>query len=186
VVFERLSDSPERQAPSDPNLLNGAFPDQFVDKIANMDVLPWMQISERVKQIETITKDILDLKARYDDVLEPIRDLTNNVKSLTTDVTSLTEQTRGIARDVENVNKMVGENNRQINSLTTNLATLVTQVQAVQDRARSLEDADKGQLETLTTLRTRLGRFQLLIYIFWAILLLAAGAFLSRLLARYL
>jgi hypothetical protein len=139
IVFERLSDSPERQAPSDPNLLNGAFPDAFVDRIANMDVLPWMQISERVKQIETITKDILDLKARYDDVLEPIRDLTNNVQSLTSDVTSLTQQTESIAKDVENVNSIVGENNKQITSLTTNLATLVAQVQSVQDRTRTLE-----------------------------------------------
>lgn len=186
VVFERLSDSPERQAPSDPNLLNGEFPDQFVDKIANMDVLPWMQISERVKQIETITKDILDLKARYDDVLEPIRDLTNNVQSLTTDVTSLTAQTKSIAKDVENVNTMVGENNRQINSLTSNLGTLVAQVQAVQDRTRGLEDTDKTREETITTLRTRLGRFQLLIYIFWALLLLVLGAFLSRILTLYL
>lgn len=186
VVFERLSESPERQAPSDPNLLNGAFPDQFVDKIANMDVLPWMQISERVKQIETITKDILDLKARYDDVLGPIRDLTNNVKSLTADVTSLSEQTRSIAKDVENVNNMVGENNRQINTLTTNLATMVGQVQAVQERTRNLEDTEKAQGETITTLRTRLGRFQLLIYVFWVLLLLGAGALLSRILTVYL
>ncbi len=38
-----------------------------------MDVLPWMQISERVKQIENITKDIIDLKARYEDVLDQLR-----------------------------------------------------------------------------------------------------------------
>lgn len=184
IVFERLSDSPQKQAPADSNLLNGDFPDAFVDRMANMDVLPWMQISERVKQIETITKDILDLRARYDDVLEPIRDLTTSVKSLTHDVTSLTEQTKSIAKDVEKVNGMVGENNRQINQLTTSLATIVGQVQAVQERARSLEDADKSQLETITTLRTRLGKFQLLIYIFWALLLLAAGALSSWLLTR--
>jgi septal ring factor EnvC (AmiA/AmiB activator) len=185
VVFERLSETPERQAPSDPNLLNGEFPDPFVDKIANMDVLPWMQISERVKQIESITKDILDLKARYDDVLEPIRDLTDNVQSLTNDVTNLTAQTKSIAKDVENVNSMVGENNRQINSLTANLGTLVAQVQAVQDRTRSLEDTDKKREETVTSLRTRLGRFQLLIYIFWAFLLLVLGGVLSRFLTVY-
>jgi dCTP deaminase len=175
IVFERLSDSPERQAPSDPNLQNGAFPDAFVDRMANMDVLPWMQISERVKQIETITKDILDLKARYDDVLEPIRDLTNNVKSLTSDVTSLTQQTKSIAKDVENVNSMVGENSRQINTLTTNLATMVAQVHAVQERTRNLEDEEKTQAETITTLRTRLGRFQLLIYIFLGHLAFSLG-----------
>jgi deoxycytidine triphosphate deaminase len=74
IVFEQLPDAPEKQAPSDPALRSGNFPDAFVDRMANMEVLPWMQISERVKQIEQITKDILDLKARYEDVLKPIRD----------------------------------------------------------------------------------------------------------------
>ncbi len=184
IVFERLSASPERQAPADPNLQNGDFPDAFVDRMANMDVLPWMQISERVKQIETITKDILDLRKRYDDVLEPIRDLTDSVQSLTRDVTSLTQQTKSIAKDVESVNNMVAENNRQINTLTASLATVAGQVQAVSERARNLEDADKSQAETVITLRTRLGRFQLLIYIFWALLLVALGALLSWFLTR--
>src|SRR6266704_1857990 len=149
IVFERLGKPPERLAPSDPSLKVGNFPDAFLDRMANMEVLPWMQISERVKQIETITKDILDLKARYDDVLEPIRDLTGNVASLTRDVTSLTEQTKTIAKDVESVNNMVAENNRQINILTTTLATVGGQVQAVTERARSLEEADKSQVETI-------------------------------------
>ncbi len=74
--------------------------------MANMEVLPWMQISERVKQIEQITKDILDLKARYEDVLQPIRDLTENVQSLTGDVTKLTSETRGIAGDVGDLNRL--------------------------------------------------------------------------------
>jgi dCTP deaminase len=184
IVFERLSEAPERQAPADPNLQNGDFPDAFVDRMANMDVLPWMQISERVKQIETITKDILDLKARYDDVLEPIRDLTDNVQSLTRDVSSLTQQTKSIAHDLETVNNMVGENNKQINQLTTNLATTLTQIQTVQDRTVKLEDSNKGQMETLTTLRTKLGRFQILIYIFWGLLLITLGAILPEIVRR--
>src|SRR5256884_6802256 len=159
IVFERLGKPPERLAPSDPSLKVGNFPDAFLDRMANMEVLPWMQISERVKQIETITKDILDLRARYDDVLEPIRDLTASVKSLTGDVTSLTAQTSSIAKDVEQVNSMVAENNRQINTLTASLATVGGKVQAVTERARSLEESGKSQAETVTTLRTRLGRF---------------------------
>ena len=186
IVFERLSEAPERQAPADTNLQNGDFPDAFVDRMANMDVLPWMQISERVKQIETITKDILDLKARYDDVLEPIRDLTDNVQSLTRDVASLTQQTKSIAHDLETVNNMVGENNKQINQLTTHLATTATQIQTVQDRTVKLEDSNKGQMETLTTLRTRLGRFQILIYIFWGLLLITLGAALPEIVRRLL
>src|SRR5207302_11362782 len=34
IVFERLITSPERVAPSDPNLLVGSFPDAFLDHIA--------------------------------------------------------------------------------------------------------------------------------------------------------
>ena len=167
VVFERLSKAPERVAPADASLKLGNFPDSFLDRMANMEVLPWVQISERVKQIETITKDILDLKARYDDVLQPIRELTSNVQSL--------------SQDVDTVNKAISENSKQINQLTTNLGTVGVHLQGLQERAKNLEDADKSKSETITTLRTSVGRFQLLVYIFWAILLLVAGAALSRL-----
>ncbi len=145
IVFERLAQAPQKQAPSNPDLRTGNFPDAFIDRMANMEVLPWMQISERVKQIEQITTDILDLKARYEDVLKPIRDLTENVHSLTKDVTALTAQTRGIADDVSNLNKMVSENSRQVSQLTANLATVVGQLGSLQDRARSLEAVDQSQ-----------------------------------------
>lgn len=184
IVFERLAQAPQKQAPSDPDLRTGNFPDAFIDRMANMEVLPWMQISERVKQIEEITKDILDLKARYEDVLKPIRDLTENVQSLTQDVTALTSQTRGIADDVDSLNKMVSENSRQVAQLTANLATVVGQFGALQDRARGLEAANQNQTEQITTLRTSFGRFQILVYIFWALLLLGAGALLPVLVKK--
>jgi deoxycytidine triphosphate deaminase len=179
IVFERLPEPVEKTAPTDPNLLTGNFPDAFVDKMANMEVLPWMQISDRVKQIEQITKDILDLKARYEDVLQPIRDLTASVGALTSDVTSLTAQTKNIADDVTKVNNIVGENSKQISQLTANLAVIGGNVQTVQERARGLEDGQRDQAEKLASLRTSVGRFQVLIYIFWAIVLLVAGALLQ-------
>lgn len=179
IVFERLAQPPNKLPAPDPSLQAGKFPDIFVDKMTNMEVLPWMQISDRVKQIEEITKDILDLKARYDDVLQPIRDLTNNVKSLTDDVSSLTNQTRSIANDVERVNNTVDENSRQITALTTNIATLVGHIQAVQERTKGLEDADKSHLTSITGLQTSLGRFQLGNYVFWAIIILLIGALLG-------
>jgi len=171
VVFERLSQTPERQAPSDPDLRTGNFPEAFIDRMANMEVLPWMQISERVKQIEQITADILDLKARYEDVLKPIRDLTENVQSLTKDVTMLTAQTSSIATDVSDLNKMVSENSRQVGQLTTNLATMVSQIGA-------LQTAGQTHGEAISTLRTTVGRFNLLIYGLWGLLLLGVGAIL--------
>lgn len=184
VVFERLANPPERQASPDPSLKVGNFPDAFLDRMASMEVLPWMQISDRVKQIETITKDIIDLKARYDDVLQPIRDLTENVKSLTKDVGSLATQTKSIADDVENLKGLVGENTKQINQLTANLGVVGASVQNIQDRARGLEDADRTRAQAFTVLQTSFGRFQILAYIFWGAVLLVLGAVLSSAVQR--
>ena len=184
IVFERLPHPTERTAASDPNLLTGNFPDDFVTKMANMEVLPWMQISERVKQIEQITQDILDLKARYEDVLEPIRKLTDNVTILTQDVASLTQETRSLAKDVATLEKMVGENTKQITQITGNLGTIVGQLGAMQERSRALEESDRAQAELVTGLRNRFGRFEVLVYIFWALLLLGAGAFLPGIIKK--
>ncbi len=184
VVFERLGHAPQKVAPSDSSLQTGNFPDVFVDRMMNMEVLPWMQISERVKQIEDITRDILDLKARYDDVLQPIRDLTTNVKSLTDDVSNLAAQTRSIATDVERVNHTVDENSRQITALTTNVATLTGHISAVQERTKGLEETDRARLGSITTLQTSLGRFQVLNYVFWAVVILIVGALLGVFLPR--
>ncbi len=184
ITFERLPHATDKIAASDPDLRTGNFPDDFVNKMANMEVLPWMQISERVKQIEQITQDILDLKARYEDVLEPIRKLTENVNALTQDVASLTQETRSIAKDVSNLEKIVAENSKQVTQITVNLGTIVGQLGAIQERSRALEETDRTQQDLLTSLRTRFGRFQLLIYIFWALLLLVAGALLPELFKR--
>lgn len=184
VVFERLTKAPERQAPADPSLKIGNFPDAFLDRMANMEVLPWMQISERVKQIENITKDIIDLKARYDDVLQPIRDLTENVKSLTQDVGTLTNQSKEIGSDVERLNRIVDENSKQISQLTANLGTIGGLVQGIAERTRGLEDSDRAQTQSMSTLQASFGRFQLLAYIFWAIVLLGLGAVLPSAIER--
>jgi deoxycytidine triphosphate deaminase len=184
IVFERLSKAPERQAPVDPSLKIGNFPDAFLDRMANMEVLPWMQISERVKQIENITKDIIDLRARYDDVLQPIRDLTENVKSLTQDVGTLTNQSKEIGSDVERLNRIVDENSKQIGQLTANLGTIGGLVQGIAERTRGLEDSDRAQTQSMSTLQASFGRFQLLAYIFWAVVLLGLGAFLPSAIER--
>jgi deoxycytidine triphosphate deaminase len=184
VVFERLAIPPTGKAPIDPNLRGGSFPDAFVDRMANMDVLTWMQISERVKQIEDITKDIIDLKARYEDVLQPIRDLTKNVESLTKDISSLTLQTRNIADDLANVNNIVSENSKQITQLTANVASVTGSVQFIGERTRGIEKTVEGHGNRLTEVRTDVGRFKFVAYVFWAIVLLAAGAILPEVVKR--
>ncbi len=165
IVFERLSYAPEKSTPSDPDLQKGEFPTEFVDKMTNMEVLPWMQISERVKQIEAITSDILDLKARYNDVLEPIRDLATNVQSLTDDV---------------------NENGRQIKDLTANVLKLVGQVDIVKKGTETLEASGEKRHAEITKLQIDVGRSQILIYIFWGIVLLVVGALLAVYLPKLL
>ena len=186
IVFEKLSSAPERLAPSDPNLLAGSFPDAFLDRMANMDVLPWMQISERVKQIEAITKDIIDLKSRYEDVLTPIRALTENVSNLTSDVASLAAQTKAIGKDVEGVSSLVSENGRQIAQLTANLGVLNVSLQGVQQQSGRLEETDRTQMQELSTLRTAFGKYQNLSYIFWALVILGVGALLPTVFEKIL
>lgn len=184
IVFERLSDAPSRQAPADPDLRTGNFPDAFVDRMANMEVLPWMQISDRVKQIEQMIRDIVDLKARYEDVLKPIRDLTTNVDNLTQDVSKLATQTTQLSRDIESLNGLVSENNKQINQLTANLGVVVGEVRGIQQSAQRLEQTDQTRSTEITNLKATFGRFQILVYVFWAIVLLIAGALLAELVRR--
>lgn len=184
IVFERLSDAPNKQAPADPDLKTGDFPDAFVDRMANMEVLPWMQISDRVKQIEQMMHDIVDLKARYDDVLKPIRDLTSNVDNLTQDVSRLATQTTQLSRDIESLNALVSENSRQINQLTANLGIVVGEVKGIQQSAQRLEQTDQTRLTEITNLKATFGKFQILVYIFWAIVLVIVGAGLAELVRR--
>jgi dCTP deaminase len=178
VVFERLPSPSSKSAPSDVNLLNGSLPDAFVDRMANMEVLPWMQISERVKQIEQITKDILDLKARYEDVLKPIRDLTENVNSLTQDVSALAEQSKGVTKDLGNLNSMVTENGRQISQLTANLGILAAQLEPIKDKNKSIDDKQKQQTDKLEALSNKLATFSIVAYVFWGLVLLVLGVWI--------
>jgi deoxycytidine triphosphate deaminase len=173
IVFERLAQKSERGVSGDLALRNGDLPEEFIDQFANMEVLPWMQISERVKQIEQITSDIIDLKARYEDVLEPIKQLTGNVNNLTNDVRQLAEQGKTLGAEVTTLKGLIGENGRQINELTVSLK-LVTQTVSTLDDTRKSLDSD------VKTLREKFSRFSFVVYVFWAIILLFAGGYLKE------
>jgi dCTP deaminase len=179
IVFEKLAIEPEKEVSPEPNLLHGNFPDSFLDKMANMDVLPWMQISERVKQIENITKDIIDLKVKYEDVLKPIKDLTDSVKSLSQTVQIISDQTKNINADLEKANDLINENGKQISQLTHNLSTLsqnqqlTTQsINAQENKINELTVGMKGQAVWSKILG--------------AIALLVLGALLSWVFAKFL
>jgi deoxycytidine triphosphate deaminase len=177
AIFERLPRQVELKVRSNPDLLQGRIPDDYINKMANMEVLPWMQISERVKQIEQITSDILDLKKRYQDVLEPIKELTQNVDRVSQDVDKLTERTSEI-REVTSANA------EQIRQLTANLSTIAAQLTA---SAKTAEHAEKIAEETtkgVADLRVKFGRFSLAVYVVWGFILILLGAVLPRLIER--
>jgi chromosome segregation ATPase len=152
--------------------------------MANMEVLPWMQISERVKDIERITKDIIDLKARYEDVLQPIKKLTENIDRVSTDVSSLAQETRSLTHELDTLRGITSENAKQIGQLATTVGAITGELKGVAERSRKAEDSSERQEGVLTELRTKFGRFSLAVYIFWAILLLAVGALIPKLIEK--
>lgn len=175
VVFERLPREVTKRVSSHPDLLQGRIPDAFINKMANMEVLPWMQISERVKQIEQITSDILDLKQRYQDVLEPIRELTRNVDKVSQDVDKLSERS-------SELREATAANAEQLRQVTSTLATMTSQLGMVAKTAERAEEKSESTTSHITELSVKFGRFSFAVYVVWAILLLALGAVLPDLL----
>ncbi len=171
VVFERLSGDVDRAPTVSPDLNHGRIPDDFINKMANMDVLPWMQISERVKQIGQMTADILDLKQRYQDVLEPIKELTTNVTRVSQDVDKLSDRTAEL-REVTSANA------EQLRQVGMDLSTITAQLSTSVRNAEKAEERSEATQEGLSDLRTRVGRFQLSIYIVFSVLLVVFGSFL--------
>jgi deoxycytidine triphosphate deaminase len=175
IVFERLPHAAERTVSPDPDLLEGRIPSDFMTRMANMDVLPWMQISERVRQIEQLTKDVFDLKARYEDVLEPIRRLTESVSRVTDDVGALTSRTRELTSDVSKLTEISNLNAQQLQQLTGSLLTLTTEVRVVRDHTQMAEDASRRHEDLISKLNERFSSFSLAVKIVWAIVLIAVS-----------
>ena len=180
VVFERLSVEPERLASADESLISGNFPDKFLDHMVNMDVLPWMQISERVKQIELITKDIIDLKKRYDDVLVPINKLTENVTFLTTDVKSLADQTKMLSKDLDSIGRIVQDNGMQVQQLTANLGILTGQATSIQSRIIGIESTTEKHQSSLTKIGNELSKFKVYAFIIFGVITFIFGMIVTK------
>lgn len=113
VIFHRLPKE-VRPVPSDPYLFGGNFPPDFLTKMANVDVLPWHKISDEVRHIQELAKDVLDLKVQYNDVLKPIAELTKNVESVNTDV-------RLLAESVKTLRTSVGEQDKELRAVDSKL-----------------------------------------------------------------
>lgn len=186
IVFEKLSVEPEKESQTEPNLLHGNFPDAFMDKMANMDVLPWMQISERVKQIENITKDIIELRVKYEDVIKPIKDLTDNVRSLSQTVQIISEQTKTLGIDLGKANDLINENGKQIMQLTNNLTMVSSNHQSSLAAISQISNDIKSQETQIKDLTIGVRSQKLWSYILGVVVLLVLGALISWLVSKAL
>ena len=184
IVFELLPSQVEHGVQPDPDLLHGRLPEQFLTKMANMEVLPWHQISERVRDIEKITSDIIDLKARYDDVLQPIKKLTESIDQVTADVSALTKETRRLTHDLDALRGITGENAKQISQITAGIGALSGELKDVAEQSRRTQDAAQVNEGALTALAGKFGKFTTVVYVFWGLLILALGAALPSLVQK--
>lgn len=101
LVFEVLLTEVTRPKPSDPDLLAGNFPGPFVNNMANMEVMSWQELSTQIRRLDDISKQIIDLRSQYKDVLEPIRAQTENINKLSVDVERLRESLALVAKRAE-------------------------------------------------------------------------------------
>ena len=164
VVFTRLPKE-VKAVPPDPYLLNGDFPPDFLTKMANVEVLPWNKISEEVRRIQDLTKAVLDLKAQYNDVLEPIKTLTKNIDKVNTDVALLAEQIKNMGGQVNRLEQLTERNAEQVHQITESVRSLRNEVG---DQKKDLSDVTK-----------KIGLYGILVYVPWAIALLGIGALIT-------
>ncbi len=172
IVFFEL-DKEQKPVPADSALLRGDFPTDFVNKMANMEVLPWAQISSEVRHIQTLTQQVLELQAKYNDVLEPIKVLTANVDKVSANVGILTKDLERVAGQVNTVQTLTSDNAKQVNELVTGIRLLTGEVSKLDGKTTRHETE-------LRDVSTKVSRFSLLMYVFWAILLIFLGAVVNK------
>jgi len=158
---------------SDPNLLVGDFPSDFVNNMANMEVMPWADISDEVKHIQKLAKDILELRQKYEDVTEPIKLLTTNVSTVSSDVGRLTQELKGLGEKVDKLDDATKENARQLGEAIQGVRLLTSQVGDVKKMS-------EDHHQRITDIRARLGKYGVLLYIVGSILLLVVGALINH------
>ena len=172
LVFYQMDREGKPVSP-DPALLNGRFPNDFLSRVANMEVLPWAQISEEVGKIKALANEVLDLKARYNDVLEPIKVLTSNVEKVNADVGLLAKEIKSLSGNIDRVEGVTTENARQINEVVSSIRLLTGETSRIAGMA--------GTHDTeLREMGKKFSVFSTIIYIIGAVLLLVIGGWIQR------
>ncbi len=177
MLFIELDKEQKPVAP-DSSLLSGTLPGDFVNKMANMDVLPWSRISEEVKQIQRLTQDVLDLKVKYTDVLEPIKALTINIDKVNTEVGLLTRELKTLGGDVHKLEKVTSENAHQVSDIAASVKLLTIQVVDVKDRQISGESK-------LHQIDAKVGSYSIVAKVVWAVIFLLVTILLTVLITAH-
>src|SRR5882672_5715718 len=169
LVFEALGARVTRPKPPDPDLLHGNFPDSFVNQMANMDVLSWHQLSQHVKDIDRIAKDLLELRSKYENVVQPIKELTGNVEKISVDVDKLQASIKSVGDHVSDLREVSQDNQKQINQITSSVEKLVTEVTYVKRDTASLGETDKKQTERIVELSRQFSVFSGTAKVLWTL-----------------
>jgi len=164
---------------SDPSLIKGDFPNDFINSMANTDVLPWSKITEEVRKIQEITAQILDLKKQYSDVLEPIKQLTINISKVNGDVAALGEQIRAMASQVSRLDTLTERNASQIAEVIAGIKLCTSNISQVAARTDQQETDLRSIDKTLTAT-------SVWVKVLWAIILVFAGGLASAFLVPLL
>ena len=125
-----------------------------------------LQISEEVRRTQALTEAVLDLKAQYADVLEPIKDLTKNVDKVNSDVAILAVQIRNVGGQVNRLEQLSERNAEHVRDVSLSV--------------KSLRDEVADQRKDVKDVTRKADRFGLLVSIGWAIALLFLGALISH------
>ena len=173
LVFEALAGPVSRPKPSDPDLLYGNFPDNFINDMANMEVLSLQQLSEQIKQLDKISRDMMDLRAKYDNVAQPIKDLTANVDKLSIDVDKLRQ-------NLSELQALTTQNAQTVRDIGTNVQTIITQVGALSGETTRLSDRAERHEREIAGLSKKYGIFYVLVYIISALVLLVLGGVFTQ------
>jgi deoxycytidine triphosphate deaminase len=171
VIFWRLPQDVKPVSP-DPYLLKGEFPPEFVNRMANVDVMAWSKIDAEVKRIELLTQQVVSLQSKYNDVLEPIKALTKDVDAVTRNVNLLTEQLRGVSGRVDKQDEMYTKNSELITKLAVTCDLIAVK--------------STTQETSLREITRKVDKFGVVAYVVWGIILLILGSIIGPLIKNHL
>ncbi len=166
-------DKEQKPVDADPDLLAGDFPSDFVRNMANMDVIPWAEISQEVRRIQQLAKDVLDLRQKYDNVVEPIEKLTALVGTVNSDVGQLTKDIQTLTEKTGKLDDITRENARQ-------LTAAIQGVELLTDKVKDVKISAQTNTTQISSTRARVAKFSALFYIVGSILLVILGALVNK------